>query len=153
MSTMEQRVRTCLWYDGRGRQAAEFYVSLLPGSRIESVDGIVTTFSLAGVPYMALDGGPHFTLSPAASISVSTTDQQETDRLWNALLADGGQESMCGWLVDRFGLSWQIVPEVLPRLLRSDDRAAARRVQEAMLNMRKLEIADLEAAHRGESAG
>lgn len=150
---MEQRVRTCLWYDGRGRQAAEFYVSLLPGSRIESVDGIVTTFSLAGVPYMALDGGPHFTLSPAASISVSTTDQQETDRLWNALLADGGQESMCGWLVDRFGLSWQIVPEVLPRLLRSDDRAAARRVQEAMLNMRKLEIADLEAAHRGESAG
>ncbi len=109
-------VRTCLWFDGQGEVAARFYVSLLPGSAIEGVhrpapDGpaLIVEFSLAGAPYMVLNGGPKYTHTPAASISVSTDDQETTDRLWAALTADGGRESRCGWLVDRFGVSWQIV--------------------------------------------
>lgn len=150
------KVRTCLWFDSRGEEAAQFYVSLLPDSRIESVyrpnpDGpaVVVTFILAGVPYMTLNGGPLFEHSPAMSISVTTKDQEETDRLWSALLADGGQESQCGWLTDRFGVSWQIVPEALPRLLMSDDPAAAERARGAMMGMKKLDIAALEAAYSG----
>lgn len=151
MSTVScSKVRTCLWFDGKGREAAEFYVSLIPNSEIESADGVITTFHLAGVPYVALDGGSAFELSPAVSISVSTTDQSETDRLWDALLADGGEQSMCGWLVDRFGLSWQIVPDTLVRLLGAEDREAAGRAREAMMKMRKIDIAELEAAFRAQ---
>jgi predicted 3-demethylubiquinone-9 3-methyltransferase (glyoxalase superfamily) len=106
-------------------------------------------FTLAGTPYQALNGGPHFTLDEAASISVSTEDQAETDRLWAALIADGGAESQCGWLKDRFGLSWQIVPTRLGELMQDPDPEKAGRVQQAMLGMRKLDIAALEAAHRG----
>ncbi len=149
------KVRTCLWFDGRGHEAAAFYVSLLPDSRIETVQKptpdappLVVEFTLAGAPYMALNGGPHYTLTPAASIAVRTQDQAETDRLWSALTADGGVESRCGWLVDRFGVSWQIVPEALIRFLNDDDREAAARVQAAMMGMRKLEVAALEAAFR-----
>ena len=144
------KIRTCLWFNDNGHQAAEFYVSLIPGSELESYDGVVTLFSLAGVPYMALDGGDHYTLSPAASIMIETKDQEETDRLYDALLADGGEPSMCGWLVDRFGLSWQGVPAVLMKLLGAEDREAAGRARAAMLKMRRLEIAKLEAAFRGE---
>lgn len=144
------KIRTCLWFNDNGHQAAEFYVSLIPGSELESYDGVVTLFSLAGVPYMALDGGDHYTLSPAASIMIETKDQEETDRLYDALLADGGEPSMCGWLVDRFGLSWQVVPAVLMKLLGAEDREAAGRARAAMLKMRRLEIAKLEAAFRGE---
>ena len=122
--TSNPRVRTCLWFDGQGEEAARFYVSLLPGSAIEGVqrpapDGpaLIVEFSLAGAPYMILNGGPQYTHTPAASISVSTADQETTDRLWAALTADGGRESRCGWLVDRFGVSWQIVPRAVGRLL------------------------------------
>ena len=149
-------VRTCLWFDGQGEEAARFYVSLLPGSAIEGVhrpgsDGpaLIVEFSLAGAPYMALNGGPQYTHTPAASISVSTEDQETTDRLWAALTADGGRESRCGWLVDRFGVSWQIVPRAVGRLLGDADREAAGRAQAAMLQMRKLDIAAMEAAFRG----
>ena len=149
------RVRTCLWFDGQGEEAARFYVSLLPDSAIEGVhrpapDGpaLIVEFSLAGAPYMILNGGPHYTHTPAASISVSTADQQETDRLWAALTADGGQEGQCGWLVDRFGVSWQIVPRAAARLLSDGDREAAGRAQAAMMRMRKLDVAALEAAFR-----
>ena len=128
---MAPKVRTCLWFDGEAEEAANFYVSLIPGSRIDAVfrpdqDGppLVVDFTLSGTPYQALNGGPEFKHSEAASISVSTHDQDETDRLWHALIADGGSESQCGWLKDRFGLSWQIVPEALPRLLASSDRVA-----------------------------
>ena len=147
------KVRTCLWFDGDGEEAARFYVSLLPDSRIENIvaggDGqppIVVEFELAGAPYMVLNGGPHYKLTPAASISVLTRDQDETDRLWSTLTADGGEESRCGWLIDRYGLSWQIVPEALPRALSSTDRAAARRVREAMMTMSKIDIAAIEVA-------
>ena len=150
------KVRTCLWFDNEGEEAANFYVSLLPDSQIENVvrpdpagPPLVVEFRLAGAPYMVLNGGPHFTLNEAASISVLTDDQAETDRLWAALTADGGSEGQCGWLKDRFGLSWQIVPKALPRLLSSDDREAAARVQAAMMQMVKIDIAGLEAAHRG----
>lgn len=143
------KVRTCLWFESGGREAAELYVSLLPNSFIEADGGLMVEFTLAGAPYSILNGGPHYKLSPAASISVSTVDQAETDRLWEALVAEGGEESRCGWLVDRFGVSWQIVPEVLPRLLGDPDREAAGRAQEAMLRMNKIDVAALEAAFAG----
>lgn len=128
----------------------------MPESRIENVfrpaaDGpaLVVDFVLAGTPYQALNGGPQFRFTEAASISVLTEDQAETDRLWAALLADGGTAKQCGWLADHYGLCWQIVPEALPRLLSDPDPAAAGRVMEAMMQMVKIDIAGLEAAHRG----
>lgn len=149
------KVRTCLWFEKDGEEAAAFYVSLLPDSTIEKTtpapDGsiLITEYILAGAPYMNLNGGPHYKLSPAASISVLTKDQEETDRLWNALTADGGEASMCGWLTDRFGVSWQIVPERLLELIHADDAAAAGRARDAMLKMNKIDIAALEAALNG----
>lgn len=147
------KVRTCFWFARRGIDAARFYVGLLPDSRIDAVldhgcpdDPMVVEFTLAGAPMMILTAGPRFEPSPAASISVLTRDQAETDRLWSALLADGGKESRCGWLADRFGISWQIVPEALPRLLGDPDQAAAARAREAMLRMVKIDVAALEAA-------
>lgn len=112
---------------------------------------MVVEFTLAGAPMMILTMGDMFKPSPAASISVLTKDQTETDRLWSALLADGGQESMCGWLTDRFGISWQIVPEVVPRWLDDPDVAAASRAQAALMQMRKIEIATIEAAFAANS--
>lgn len=151
---MAAKVRTCLWFDGRVEEAAGFYVSLLPDSRVEWIspyrrddEPLVIEFTLAGAPYMLLNGGPHFRLNEAASISVMTRDQAETDRLWGLLASGGGRESRCGWLVDRFGVSWQIVPAILPRLLADPDKDASARVMEAMMTMGKIDIAALEAAH------
>jgi predicted 3-demethylubiquinone-9 3-methyltransferase (glyoxalase superfamily) len=156
---LKSKVRTCLWFEKGGREAAEFYVSLIPDSMMDSVldhhspkDPMVVEFTLAGAPMMILTAGPHYKLTPAASISVLTKSQEETDELWSKLLADGGEESQCGWLTDRFGVSWQIVPEVLPRLINQDDKAAGKRVQEAMMRMRKIDIAALEAASAGTAA-
>ncbi len=156
MALFEKKVRTCLWFETSGVEAAEFYVSLLPDSRIDGVmdhgvpaDPMVVEYMLAGAPMMHLTAGPHFRPTPAASISVLTKDQAETDRLWTALTAHGGQESQCGWLADRYGVSWQIVPERLITLQRSADRAAAGRVRDAMLQMRRIDIAALEAAFAG----
>lgn len=153
---MAAKVRTCLWFDGRVEEAADFYVSLLPDSRVEWIspyrrddEPLVIEFTLAGAPYMLLNGGSHFRLNEAASISVMTRDQAETDRLWDLLASGGGRESRCGWLVDRFGVSWQIVPEILPRLLADPDKAASARVMEAIMTMGKIDIAALEAAHHG----
>src|SRR5690554_2109273 len=152
---MTAKVRTCLWYDGKAEEAAQLYVSLLPDSAIESAfrpqengPALIVNFSLSGAPYQALNGGPQFKHTEAASISVVTKDQKETDRLWTALIADGGAENRCGWLKDRFGVSWQIVPEALPRFLTDPDHEAADRAMKAMLGMRKLDIAALEAAFR-----
>ncbi len=149
-------VGTCLWFDDQALPAAEFYCALLPGSRIERIGrypegqdmgepGSVLTveFSLAGTPYTALNGGPHFTLDEAVSITVTTENQAETDRLWDALVADGGAESQCGWLKDRFGLSWQIVPKRAVELLNGP---MAPKVWPALLQMRKIDLAVLEAA-------
>jgi predicted 3-demethylubiquinone-9 3-methyltransferase (glyoxalase superfamily) len=151
---LARKTRTCLWFEKSGVEAAQFYVSLLPDSAIEATfqngapgEPMIVEFTLAGAPFMIMNGGGAYKLSPAASISVLTTTQAETDRLWGALLADGGRASRCGWLEDRYGVSWQIVPEALPRLLNSDDPAAAKRVAAAMMTMVKLDIAALEAAH------
>ena len=153
--TERRKVRTCLWFARRGTDAARFYVGLLPDSRIDAVfdhghpdDPMIVEFTLAGAPMMILTGGEMFGHSPAASISVLAKDQAETDRLWSALLADGGKVGMCGWLADRFGVSWQIVPEVLPRLLDDPDTAAASRARAAMMRMRRIDIAALETAFR-----
>ena len=158
----DAKVRTCLWFNKDGEEAARFYVSLLPDSRIESVvpspgdwpagkagEAIVIDFTLGGTPYQILNGGPEFQHSEAASISVITADQAETDRLWAALTANGGKEVQCGWLRDRYGLSWQIVPEVLMRSLSHPDRAAAKRAFEAMTAMVKIDVARIEAALAG----
>ena len=149
-------VRTCFWFDGTAEDAARFYVALVPGSAVErsfgqTPDGkpLIVEFHLAGVPYQALNGGPHYALSPAASIQIITDDQAETDRLWAALIADGGAESMCGWCVDRFGLSWQVVPRQLMATVGGPDPEGSARATAAMLQMRKIDIAALEAAYRG----
>lgn len=156
---MNAKVKTCLWFDKDALPAAEFYCSLLPGSRIGEIGrypegnemgepGSVLTveFTLAGTPYQALNGGPHFELDEAVSISVRTQDQEETDRLWNALIADGGAESQCGWCRDRFGLSWQIVPKPAIDLLSGPQ---ASRIWPALMTMKKIDIAALEAAAGG----
>lgn len=153
---MNAKVRTCLWFNSEAEAAVEFYVALIPGSAIERVfrpepgaAAVTVDFTLGGSHYQALNGGPRFPHSEAASLVVMTEDQAETDRLWSALTADGGSESRCGWLKDRYGLSWQIVPAVLPRLLSDPDSAAAARAMQAMMGMRKIDIAMIEAAHRG----
>ena len=149
------KVRTCLWFDGTGLEAARYYTSLLPDSWIENDPGeadtppLVVNFCLAGTPYQALNGGPRYPHTPAASISVQTADQAETDRLWDALVA-GGQANRCGWLTDRFGLSWQIVPQQLSETVGGPDTDGAARATQAMLTMAKIDIAALEAAYRGD---
>lgn len=152
---MSSTIRTCLWFrDGRGREAAEFYCSLIPGSRVEtSFSGdaghgtySVIDFSLGGVPYQILDAGPVFTLTEAVSISVATEGQAETDRLWAALTADGGAESVCGWLKDRYGVSWQIYPKRLTELTTSADKKISSRAMAAMMKQKKIDIAAIEAA-------
>jgi predicted 3-demethylubiquinone-9 3-methyltransferase (glyoxalase superfamily) len=155
------RVSPFLWFDSEAEQAAELYVSLFPNSRITSVSrygeagpgpagsAMTVSFELDGLSVTALNGGPVYKHSPAFSMSVDCADQAEVDRYWDTLLADGGRPSQCGWLTDRFGLSWQIVPRALPRLLQDPDRAKAQRVMAAMLKMIKLDVATLEAAAAG----
>lgn len=152
MSFLSQKARTCWWFDEHGPEAAAFWVSLLPDSRIEGGHGpeggppLILEFTLAGAPMMILNAKGAPKPCHAASISVLTENQAETDRLWAALTADGGAEVACGWLTDRFGVSWQIVPRRLPEMLASPDRAAAGRAMAAMQKMVKLDLAALEAA-------
>ena len=156
------KITPCLWFDGNAEEAANFYVSLLPDSRIDKVnhsaadnpstsEGQVITveFTVAGQPFMGLNGGPQFPFTEAVSFSISCKDQAEVDRLWDALTADGGKPVQCGWLKDRFGLSWQIVPKALPKLLGGPDKDGARRAMQAMMKMVKLDVAELERAYRG----
>jgi predicted 3-demethylubiquinone-9 3-methyltransferase (glyoxalase superfamily) len=157
------KISPCLWFDGEAEEAAKFYVSLLPDSKIvhvqrNSVDGpsgkagtvLVVQFTLAGQSYMALNGGMRFEYTHAISLMVDCTDQAEVDRLWDRL-SDGGSIERCGWLKDRYGVSWQIVPSVLPELLAGPDRAGAQRAMQAMLQMVKLDIAALKQAYAGQA--
>jgi predicted 3-demethylubiquinone-9 3-methyltransferase (glyoxalase superfamily) len=146
-------VTPCLWFEGNdGEDAAKLYISLFPNSKMVSTspgpDGKVLSleFELDGRRFMGINGGPHATFNDAVSFSVSCETQDEVDRYWTALTADGGKEVQCGWLKDRWGVSWQIVPNALPRLLSDPDRAKAGRVAQAMMGMVKLDIAALEAA-------
>ena len=152
---MAHTIRTCLWFcDGRGREAAEFYCSLIAASRVENVfDGnngysnfSVIDFNLGGAPYQILDAGEMFSLSEAVSISVATDDQAETDRLWSALTSNGGSESVCGWLKDRFGVSWQIYPKRLTELTMHTDKTVSAKAMAAMMAQKKIDIAAIEAA-------
>ncbi len=155
------KVYPCLWFDGKAEEAANFYVSLLPDSRIDNVwrspadtpsgpGGMVllVDFTLAGQQLQGLDGGPDFTFNEAVSLVIECEDQAEVDRLWDALTADGGEPGPCGWLKDRYGLSWQIVPKRLNEMLEGPDRDGARRAMQAMLQMGKLDVAALEEAYR-----
>jgi len=154
---MTSSIRTCLWFrDGRGREAADFYCSLISGSRVERVFSSdaghgtfsVIDFTLGGVPYQILDAGEMFTLTEAVSISVETDTQAESDRLWFALTANGGAESHCGWLKDRFGVSWQIFPRRLTELTMSADKNVSEKAMAAMMKQMKIDIAAIEAAVR-----
>ena len=150
-------ITPCLWFDTEGEEAARFYTSVFPNSKILEISrygeagpreaGAVMTvgFELDGKRFLALNGGPEFTFSEAISFQVSCRDQDEVDSYWNKL-SDGGEEGPCGWLKDRFGVSWQIVPTALPELLGSPDPETSQRVMRAMLKMKKIEIAELERA-------
>lgn len=153
------KVRTCLWFERGGVEAAREYVQLVPDSRIEAVhengqpkDPMIVEFTLAGAPMMILTAGPHHKLTPAASISVLTEDQGETDRIWDALVENGGEAGRCGWLIDRFGVSWQIVPKKMSALLASSDPDVRSRVSHAMMQMEKIDIAKLVAAATRDAA-
>jgi len=152
----------CLWYNNDAEEAAQFYAATFPDSAVTAVhrapgdfpggkQGQVLTveFTVLGIPCLGLNGGPQFKHSEAFSFQVSTEDQAETDRYWNAIVNNGGQESECGWCKDKWGLSWQITPRVLMDAFRDPDRAAAKRVFAAMMMMRKIDIAKIEAARRG----
>ena len=159
------KISPCLWFDGEAEEAAKLYVSLLPDSRIDHVQKnvvdspagkagtvLVVQFTLAGQSYMALNGGTRFEYTQAISFKIDCADQAEVDRLWDALSSNGGSVQRCGWLKDRFGVHWQIVPSVLPQLLGGADRAGAQRAMQAMLKMVKLDIAELRKAYEGKSA-
>jgi len=157
------KIIPCLWYNYDAEEAANFYITLLPDSEIQNVvrspadtpsnkagDVLVVEFTLAGRPYIGLNGGPLFRFSEAVSFQIRTEDQAETDRLWDAIVSNGGEESMCGWCKDRWGLSWQITPKRLLELNADPDPARARRAMEAMLKMRKIDIAAVERAADGD---
>ena len=159
------KIAPCLWFNGEAEEAANFYISLLPDSRINKIqrnpiDGpagkagkvLVVNFNLAGHEYMALNGGSRFEFTHAISFKIDCADQAEVDRLWDALSSEGGSPLQCGWVRDRYGVSWQIVPSVLPQLLGGPDEAGAKRAMQAMLGMNKLDIAELRRAYDGKSA-
>lgn len=152
----------CLWYDGTALDAANFYAETFPDSTVGTIyrapadypsgkqgDVLTVDFTVMGIPCLGLNGGPAFTHSEAFSFQVTTDDQAETDRLWNAIVGNGGQESECGWCKDKWGLSWQITPRVLTEAIGHPDPAVAKRAFEAMMGMGKIDIAGIEAALRG----
>jgi 2-polyprenyl-6-hydroxyphenyl methylase/3-demethylubiquinone-9 3-methyltransferase len=160
---MKQAKNTiCLWYDKDAEEAARFYAETFPDSSVVAVhkapgdfpdgkegDVLTVDFTVLGVPCIGLNGGPMFKHSEAFSFQVATKDQEETDRYWNAIVGNGGEESMCGWCKDKWGLSWQITPTALTEGVTDPDPAVAKRVFEAMMTMKKIDIAAIEAARRG----
>ncbi|MEO7710173.1 MAG: VOC family protein [Caldimonas sp.] len=152
----------CLWYERNALDAARFYAETFPDSSVGKVmhapgdypdgkqgDVLTVEFTVAGIPCVGLNGGPIFKHSEAFSFQIATDTQEETDRLWNAIVGNGGQESECGWCKDRWGVSWQITPRALTDAMSGPDRAVAKRVFDAMMKMKKIDIATIEAARRG----
>ena len=159
---MASKNTICLWYDGTALDAARFYAKTFPDSTVGAIyhapgdypsgkqgDVLTVEFTVIGIPCLGLNGGPEVKHNEAFSFQVATDDQVETDRLWNAIVGNGGQESACGWCKDKWGLSWQITPRILMDSLADPDRALAKRVFEAMMEMRKIDVAKIEAAVRG----
>ena len=153
----------CLWYERDAEEAARFYAATFPDSSLDAVhrapgdypsgkqaDVLTVEFTVMGIPCLGLNGGPAFKHTEAFSFQVATEDQAETDRYWNAIVGNGGQESQCGWCKDKWGVSWQITPVALTRAYTSADRSAARRAFDAMMTMKKIDVAAIEAAVRGE---
>lgn len=163
MST-KSKISPCLWFDGNAEEAARFYTSIVPDSRIDNIQQssidypggkvggvILVEFTLAGSSYIALNGGPHDKFNDAISLSVSCKDQAEIDDMWDALIAGGGKPVQCGWLKDKFGVSWQIVPEEVETMMRVKDPVKSKRVMEAMMTMVKLDVAKLKSAFEGKT--
>jgi predicted 3-demethylubiquinone-9 3-methyltransferase (glyoxalase superfamily) len=153
---------TCLWFDGKARQAANFYASIFPDSSVEDNwiaptdtpgnaqgDEVVVNFKIFGRSFIGLNGGPQFPHTEAISFQIPCKDQAEIDKYWNLLLADGGQESMCGWLKDKFGVSWQVTSPQMGQWLGGSDPAGAQRATQAMLQMKKIDLAAMEQAYNG----
>ena len=158
------KITPCLWFDGRAEEAAEFYVSLFADSRIDEVtrapgdnpstaagEVLLVQFTLAGRKYTGLNGGPRFPFTEAVSLQIDCEDQAEADRYWEALVAGGGEHSMCGWLKDRFGLSWQVIPREMGDYLGGADPEGAARAMAAMLQMQRLDVAKMREAYEGTS--
>jgi 2-polyprenyl-6-hydroxyphenyl methylase/3-demethylubiquinone-9 3-methyltransferase len=157
------RITPCLWFDGNAEEAANLYASIFPDSSVDAVhrspadypsgkagDVLTVDFTVMGMKFMGLNGGPQFKFDEAISFQVHTNDQEETDRYWDALLASGGKPTACGWINDKFGLAWQITPKRLSEMMTSPDKAASQRAMQAMMDMVKIDIATLERAYKGE---
>jgi predicted 3-demethylubiquinone-9 3-methyltransferase (glyoxalase superfamily) len=162
MTNSIPKATICLWYDHDAEEAAKFYARTFPNSHVGAVRyapsdfpggkqgaALVVEFTVLGIPCIGLNGGPAFTHSEAFSFQVATVDQAETDRYWNAIVGNGGKESQCGWCKDKWGISWQITPEVLTRAMANPDHAVGKRAFEAMMTMGKIDVAKIEAAVRG----
>ena len=162
MTTIAHKITPFLWFENQAEQAANFYCSIFQNSKVGNIvrygdagpgpkgTVMIMTFQLAGQEFTALNGGPRFKFTEAISFVVNCETQQEIDYFWEKLTADGGQESMCGWLKDKFGLSWQIVPTHLPQLMQSGDAKKSERVMQAILQMKKLDLAKLKQAYEGD---
>ena len=156
------KIQPCLWFNKNAEEAAKFYAATFPDSRVTGVhkapsdypsgkagDVLTVDFTVLGQPFVGLNGGPEFKFDEAISFQVFTDTQEETDRYWNAIVKNGGEESVCGWCKDKFGLSWQIAPRVLIDAMTGPDTAAAKRAMDAMMTMKKIDIAKIEAARAG----
>ncbi len=161
---MTAKIQPCLWFNGNAEEAASFYAATFPGSRVNAMmkaptdypagkkgDLLTVEMTIFGMPFLLLNGGPQFKFDEAISFQVATDDQAETDRLWHAITSNGGQESVCGWCKDRWGFSWQITPRVLLEGNSDPDPAVAKRVFDAMMTMKKIDVAKIEAARKGQA--
>jgi predicted 3-demethylubiquinone-9 3-methyltransferase (glyoxalase superfamily) len=165
VDTTHKKIAPCLWFGhGQAQEAAKFYAATFPDSHVnarllsptdypdgQQGDELTVEFTVLGMPFLGLNGGPMFKFNEAVSFQVYTDSQEETDRYWNAIVENGGQESQCGWCKDKFGLSWQITPRALMTAIADPDRAAAKRAMEAMMGMKKIDIAAIEHARSGGS--